>query len=90
MTFTNNLFDIESIQNPLEAAAAIYFLEGEIYRHKLALRQAESLCGWHSPSQDDYNQALAALQQSAVNRHQEDITASEAKRDKVKATWRME
>lgn len=90
MTFTDNLFDIESIQNPLEAAAAIYFLEGEIYRHKLALRQAENMVAWHLGATDDYNQALAALQQSAVNRHQEDITASEAKRDKVKATWRME
>jgi len=89
MTFTDNLFVIASIQNALEAAAAVYFLDSEIYRHKLAMAQAENMVAWHSGSTDDYNLALVMLHQSAVNRHREDITASEAKRDQVKAEWRI-
>jgi len=84
VTFNDGLFDIDSLTNPLEAAACVYFLDEEIARHKCERFAAMTEAKNHRALAGDYHATLSALYDSAVYRHEQDIEATEAKRNEVK------
>jgi len=79
MFFVDGKVEIASISTPEQAHACVHFLGGELERHIMnrldALRQA------------DYHRALARFYQSAVDRHEPDIAATEAKIARILALW---
>ncbi len=87
MTFNDGLFDIDSLTNPLEAAACVYFLDEEIARHQHERLAAMFEAKNHRSLAGDYHKALASLYDSAVYRHEQGIEATEAKRNEVQRRW---
>ena len=79
MIFTDGLVHVDSIQTREQAQACVDFLRGEVQRHSGAQSEAELLV--------DYHDALARFYQSAVDRHQPDITNTNAKIAKVCEKW---
>jgi len=79
MFFVDGLVQVDSISTAEQARACVYFLEGELRRH-LDDRQNALVAA-------DYHRALARFYQSAVDRHEPDIAATEAKIARILALW---
>jgi len=79
MIFTDGLVDIDTINSEQQAQACVDFLRSEVQRHVKAQSVASRWADYHS--------AKARMYQSAVDRHQPDITNTNAKIAAVCDRW---